>query len=77
MERWCKYKNQYINLGQARNIHVDRADKEMQAWHEKIGASKKKPYILFIDHIGLDAFESRDVGMKVADDLIAGKYDCP
>lgn len=76
MDRWIKYKGQYINLGQARHIHVDRANEDMQSWNKKTGASKKKPYILFVDHNGIDAFENRKMGENVVEDILKGKYDC-
>lgn len=76
MDRWIKYKNNYFNLSTVRIMHVDRADKEMRQWNEKIGAGKEKPYILFIDHNGIAAFAKREEGEKVADDIINGRYDC-
>ena len=75
MERWIKYKNNIVNLGNIKTLRVHKADEDMLQWHKEVGASKTKKWILSADHDGLGAFESKDDAMNAAEDIVNGKYD--
>ena len=75
MDRWAKYRDNYINLSVTRNFNVRKLDKEEVAWRKDVGAGKTKPWVLYADHTSIDAFPDKQSALKVAENIVKGHYD--
>lgn len=79
--RWFQYKDSIFNLTQARRFHTFRVTFRKNQAHETtpyygdIEASKTKPYVLMLDHEGIDAFKTKPEALQLAKDIIDGKHD--
>ena len=80
MERWIEYKGMFFNIRQHHRFSVRKVSKK--ALRE--GAiycdpenqpTEKKPWVLTLDHTGVDIFPNKEAALKVARDMITGRYD--
>lgn len=79
-ERWAKYKDQLFNMSRVRSFRVDKIKKSGRdsevMYVGDLDVTKGKPWVLFIDgHQPLEAFKSKPEALKLAEDMINGKYD--
>ena len=82
VEHWIQYKDNYINIGQAQNIRVEKQSfakstgqaVEARYWGDA-KPTKDKPWVLVIGHEGVGVFANKEEAMKVAEKMIKGDYD--
>lgn len=72
--RWFKYKNSVMNLNRVTGFHARKVEKDMVAYCD-VGVSKTKKWILSADHQALEACASKEDALKLAESIIAGRYD--
>lgn len=79
MEHWARYKDHVLNMSQIRGFSVRRidADEAQSSYYKDMGASKQKKWLLYAEgiHPAIGAFASKDEAMRVAIDIVSGKYD--
>ena len=79
MERWFKYKDNIINLGQIQSFSVDRMSVRnggVEAiYTAELKPTKEKPYMLMASHHGIDVFKTKAEALQLAVDIVKGKYD--
>lgn len=75
MERWFQYKNMILNIRQHRGFTVRKLRKDAMAYCDPEVNTKGKPWVLYLDHTGIEAFKTKEEAMKLAEDIVTGKYD--
>ena len=75
--RWFKYKNVVMNLGNVNSFEASKFTKDCVAYAQgrEMQISKNKRWQLRVDHFFLDAFESKEDALQVAESIVKGKYD--
>ena len=78
--QWAKYKDMFLNVSEVRRFSIDKAtfskkSHEVGIYSGNVDVSKKKPWVLYADHEPIGAFTSDTAALKVAEDIISGKYD--
>ena len=79
MERWIKYGSCRLNISQVRSLSVERMRKEDIAYCANMTdtrITKDKKWRLSADHTFIGAFKDKPEALRVADDIIDGRYDC-
>lgn len=78
-ERWVKYRDNIINLSQIQGFRVDRirsrGDGGAGTYTDDLKPDKKKPWMLFAGHQGIEVFATKPEALTLAERIIKGDYD--
>ena len=80
--QWAKYKDFLLNVSEIKRFSIEKATFSKGRSHDGIGiytgnlvVKKSKPWVLYADHEPIAAFTSDTAALKVAEDIVTGKYD--
>ena len=75
---WAKYKNSVMNLNRVTAFKVRKISKrEAQGLvvHSEVRIGKDEKWLLSADYMDLDAFKDKNAALRVAEDIVNGKYN--
>lgn len=80
MENWIKYKDNIINLAQIQGFSVEKIPSKrdggaVAAYTDDLKPDKQKPWMLMAGHQGIEVFKTKPEALKLAVDIVKGKYD--
>ena len=74
MERWAKYKNQFINMAAAPYVEWRKVDKDFMTY-SSVDGSKGNSWVVFVGHQAVASCGKKTEAEKIAEDLVKGVYD--
>lgn len=81
-EHWIRYSDNILNIAQLSSFRVERWRKPPKSdgvqatqYTGDLEPNKAKPFMLWAGHEGIDTFKTKTEALKVAEDIIKGKYD--
>lgn len=80
-ERWIKYKDSIINIAQIQGFRVERIRSrgsdgaQAGVYTDDLKPDKKKPWMLFAGHQGIEVFATKPEALKLAERIVKGDYD--
>ena len=80
-ERWVKYKDIILNLSQIQGFRVERIRSsrsdgvQSSVYTDDLKPDKKKPWMLFAGHQGIEIFATKPEALKLAERIVKGDYD--
>ena len=75
MERWAKYKNQFINMAAVPYVEYRHVDKDFITYSSVEAKKGSKSWVVFAGHQPVASCGKKTEAEKIAEDLVKGVYD--